>query len=247
MQQSSTATSAVRISSDRSEFSRNGLGALQQQDPLGFVAGDANLHRYVGNDPTNATDPSGLRESDLKGILASLSRYYQPIPGPLNTPGQRAMKLFRLIVDKGTFKAGEQLFADIIKTTIAPAQVLKDLGTDAALETAGDELKKLLGKNLEVGTYTYTNEEGGKTVSHITIFYNNDNHKFVIDFRGEISKTRIVEGGVEYLTAKHPLEFYRFEAVGVWDPDKKSTKLSSERWKDLMKTNKWIPGPMPVE
>lgn len=30
------------------------------QIPLGFAAGDANLYRYVGNNPTNATDPSGL-------------------------------------------------------------------------------------------------------------------------------------------------------------------------------------------
>lgn len=30
------------------------------QDPLGFAAGDANLYRYVGNSPTNFTDPSGL-------------------------------------------------------------------------------------------------------------------------------------------------------------------------------------------
>jgi hypothetical protein len=29
--------------------------------PLGFQAGDANLYRYVGNNPTNATDPSGLQ------------------------------------------------------------------------------------------------------------------------------------------------------------------------------------------
>ena len=29
-------------------------------DPLGFDAGDANLRRVVGNDPTDATDPSGL-------------------------------------------------------------------------------------------------------------------------------------------------------------------------------------------
>ena len=29
-------------------------------EPLGFEAGDANLYRYVGDDPTNATDPSGL-------------------------------------------------------------------------------------------------------------------------------------------------------------------------------------------
>ncbi|MCO8123236.1 hypothetical protein NHH03_15920 [Stieleria sp. TO1_6] len=32
------------------------------QDPIGFAAGDANLYRYVGNGPTNATDPSGLEE-----------------------------------------------------------------------------------------------------------------------------------------------------------------------------------------
>ena len=29
-------------------------------DPLGFAAGDTNLDRYVGNNPTNETDPSGL-------------------------------------------------------------------------------------------------------------------------------------------------------------------------------------------
>ncbi len=31
------------------------------QDPAGFAAGDSNLYRYVGNSPTNATDPSGLQ------------------------------------------------------------------------------------------------------------------------------------------------------------------------------------------
>jgi RHS repeat-associated protein len=35
-------------------------GDWTSQDPLGFAAGDANLYRYVGNGPTNATDPSGL-------------------------------------------------------------------------------------------------------------------------------------------------------------------------------------------
>ncbi len=35
------------------------------KDPIGFEAGDANLRRYVGNDPLNATDPSGLAEVEV--------------------------------------------------------------------------------------------------------------------------------------------------------------------------------------
>jgi hypothetical protein len=31
-----------------------------QQDPKGFAARDPNLYRYVGNNTTNFTDPSGL-------------------------------------------------------------------------------------------------------------------------------------------------------------------------------------------
>jgi hypothetical protein len=37
------------------------LGSISK-DPIGFAAGDANQYRYVGNAPTNATDPSGLAE-----------------------------------------------------------------------------------------------------------------------------------------------------------------------------------------
>ncbi len=37
-----------------------GTGRWDSQDPLGFAAGDTNLYRYAGNNPTNATDPIGL-------------------------------------------------------------------------------------------------------------------------------------------------------------------------------------------
>jgi RHS repeat-associated protein len=37
------------------------IGRWTSEDPIGFDGGDANLHRYVGNGPTNATDPSGLQ------------------------------------------------------------------------------------------------------------------------------------------------------------------------------------------
>jgi RHS repeat-associated protein len=39
-------------------------GRFISQDPTGFAAGDDNLYRYVGNDPTNATDPTGTTGVD---------------------------------------------------------------------------------------------------------------------------------------------------------------------------------------
>lgn len=36
------------------------LGRFTSRDPVGFAAGDANLYRYVQNDPINSVDPSGL-------------------------------------------------------------------------------------------------------------------------------------------------------------------------------------------
>jgi RHS repeat-associated protein len=36
------------------------LGRFISEDPIGFAAGDANLYRYVGNSPTNGTDPKGM-------------------------------------------------------------------------------------------------------------------------------------------------------------------------------------------
>ncbi|MHB1038655.1 MAG: RHS repeat protein [Pirellulales bacterium] len=38
------------------------VGRFITEDPIGFDGGDANLSRYVGNAPTNATDPKGLWE-----------------------------------------------------------------------------------------------------------------------------------------------------------------------------------------
>jgi hypothetical protein len=40
------------------------IGRWVSEDPIGFTAADPNLYRYNGNNPTNATDPSGLLEVD---------------------------------------------------------------------------------------------------------------------------------------------------------------------------------------
>ena len=39
------------------------VGRFLSEDPIGFAGGDANLYRYVGNSPTNFTDPSGLQQA----------------------------------------------------------------------------------------------------------------------------------------------------------------------------------------
>jgi hypothetical protein len=51
------------------------IGRWTSQDPIGFEAGDANLYRYVGNGPTDGTDPSGLR------VIATISEYVFGIQG----------------------------------------------------------------------------------------------------------------------------------------------------------------------
>ncbi|MGB7415483.1 MAG: RHS repeat-associated core domain-containing protein, partial [Thermosynechococcaceae cyanobacterium] len=45
----------------RARYFDSGVGRFISEDPIGFDGGDANLYRYVGNGPVNATDPSGLR------------------------------------------------------------------------------------------------------------------------------------------------------------------------------------------
>ncbi len=40
------------------------LAQFISEDPIGFEAGDANTRRYVGNDPVNRVDPSGLEENE---------------------------------------------------------------------------------------------------------------------------------------------------------------------------------------
>ena len=52
---------------DRARWYDAAAGRFISEDPSGFAAGDVNLNRYVGNNPANGRDPSGLRE----GFIAS--------------------------------------------------------------------------------------------------------------------------------------------------------------------------------
>jgi RHS repeat-associated protein len=48
----------------RARYYDSNVGRFISVDPMGFGAGDTNLYRYVGNNSTNATDPTGLYSFD---------------------------------------------------------------------------------------------------------------------------------------------------------------------------------------
>lgn len=50
-----------------------------QKDPIGFAGGDANLYRYIENDPINSTDPLGLRSCREYNYAVRLSELKQEI------------------------------------------------------------------------------------------------------------------------------------------------------------------------
>ena len=50
----------TNLQNNRARWYDPSTGRFLSQDPIGFAAGDANLYRYVGNQVTNAIDPSGL-------------------------------------------------------------------------------------------------------------------------------------------------------------------------------------------
>lgn len=48
------------------------IGRWLSEDPIGFAAGDANLHRYVGNGPVNFVDPTGNAAAAAAPLLCGL-------------------------------------------------------------------------------------------------------------------------------------------------------------------------------
>ena len=51
---------ATGLQYNRNRWYDSASGRWISEDPSGFAGGDYNLYRYVGNNPTNATDPSGM-------------------------------------------------------------------------------------------------------------------------------------------------------------------------------------------
>ncbi len=79
----------------RARYYDPSIGRFITPDPIGFLGGDTNFYRYVGNDPVNFTDPSGLTETgypqnpsqtSLSSIFESFNNSIRSIfsPNPSN-------------------------------------------------------------------------------------------------------------------------------------------------------------------
>jgi RHS repeat-associated protein len=64
--------------SDHARYYDAAIGWFVSQDPMGFTAGDTDLYRYVGNEPTIGTNSTGLKDG---GYLIQLPLGGRPIPG----------------------------------------------------------------------------------------------------------------------------------------------------------------------
>jgi RHS repeat-associated protein len=74
------------------------LGRWESPDPDGFTAGDANLYRYVGNSPANATDPTGLYDEDVHFYFTYYLATYLGLDGPSGfTTGGRSVSIAYII------------------------------------------------------------------------------------------------------------------------------------------------------
>ncbi|MFN7812127.1 MAG: RHS repeat-associated core domain-containing protein, partial [Planctomycetia bacterium] len=64
--------SRTGLSDNRARWYEPATGRFVNEDPSGFKGGDANLFRYVGNDPVNQVDPSGLAAIRTSGAKTSV-------------------------------------------------------------------------------------------------------------------------------------------------------------------------------
>ncbi|MEX2558485.1 MAG: RHS repeat-associated core domain-containing protein [Pirellulales bacterium] len=86
---------AIDLYHNRARWYDPRIGRFTGEDPIGFEGGDANLFRYVGNNPTNATDPLGLAELDLTpGDVDSMDWYLYKAPAPKKGEGQQIAKTY---------------------------------------------------------------------------------------------------------------------------------------------------------
>jgi hypothetical protein len=87
------------------------------QEPCGFNAGDPNVRRYVGNDPVNATDPSGLKLTiGNKVITSNIDSTLDPVEKMVRADAQLKTEIVAYLSMMDTLissKVGDYKFATL--------------------------------------------------------------------------------------------------------------------------------------
>jgi hypothetical protein len=221
------------------------IGRWLEEDPKAFAAGDANLYRYLHNDPTNGTDPMGLKDetqSILQGVVADGQLAFVE----LRSERDRVLAMCKMIADNELNEAIEQMGWDIMKATIRGYKISKNAETfnwfkelvDLAKDGTEEKFKeKLKEKQIEAKTYaiTLTSPDVDKkgtpgiwtTKAKATVIWNRCDNKYVIRFGGDAGQAeKVGDTGLMRLSAKPPVIHFQFTVGGTYeDHDPKITGI----------------------
>lgn len=162
------------------------VGRWIQVDPIGFEAEDMNLYRYVGNNPTNHRDPTGLIETD---------------DNP-NNPGIRALgnadKMLNAIVTK-VVRAALRKYSDKKQMEVGIEMVFTHLGKDfpgsGGLATMIEQqLKKDLKKDAKDKVQLIYQVKGEDSrFSKVPLDFNAPVHMFKAKFIRDLSLSPVIK------------------------------------------------------
>jgi RHS repeat-associated protein len=133
-------------------------GKFVSKDPMGFGAGDADLSRFAGNDPTDVVDPSGL-----DGMWAGFFNYYYgnytPTPpitfdprgtsDPLDTPGLNAG--FPRIDPTAVDANGRLGMVPAARARMNAVNGIGQMGAQVGVDLAQQTLERGVGKVVDKG------------------------------------------------------------------------------------------------
>jgi RHS repeat-associated protein len=129
---------------DQARWYGSASGRFFSLDPKGFAAGDSDLYRYVGNAPTNMTDPSGMDGTGV-AVMAGSAGFLQAAAVAVvlsqsgttiaALPGGGAVLTGAAVMGAGVLQAAASASAAI--TTVATIAVPVSTGVGAVVIGAG--------------------------------------------------------------------------------------------------------------
>jgi RHS repeat-associated protein len=168
------------------------LGRFISEDPIGFAAGDTNLYRYVNNNPTNYTDPTGELAQVAGGAI------FGGIFGGL----------YALANDIESGQFGWGTFGRVAQGAVIGAAIgaLASIGLAAATNVLAAGFQAVLGANTALGVATAgtivntTAAAGGAVVGAYNAGGNFGRGKYLtgtLDLFGAAAAARNVVNGVK--------------------------------------------------